>query len=64
MGDKLQNKQWSIKNGDYKRRSDDQYLNMNEIRKRDKIKRIIVLTVLLIVAFSAEFFVLRQIAKM
>ena len=64
MGDKLQNKQWSIKNGDYKRRSDDQYLNMDEIRKRDKIKRIIVLTVLLIVAFSAEFFVLRQIAKM
>ncbi len=64
MGDKLQNKQWSIKNGDYKRRSDDHYLNMDEIRKREKIKRIIVLTILLIVAFSAEFFVLRQIAKM
>ncbi len=60
----MQNKKWSIENGDYKRRSDDHYLNMDEIRKREKIKKVIFLTVLLVIAFSAEFFVLRQIAKM
>ena len=64
MREKSQYQKWSIKNGDYKRKSDDHYLNMDEIRKKEKFKKIIIIAVFLIIAFSAEFFVLRQIAKM
>ncbi len=64
VGDKLQEEQWSIQTGDYKRRSDGSYRNMDEIRKRGRIKRIIITIIFLIIAFCLEFFVLRQIAKM
>lgn len=63
VGNKLQLQKWSVKNGDYIRKSDDHYLNMDEIRKKEKVKRIVLSIVLLILAFSVEFFILRQIAQ-
>jgi len=63
VGNKSLHKQWSIDNGDYIRKNDDQYLNMDDLRKKEKIKKFVFLEILLIIAFSAEFFILKQIAK-